>query len=138
MTIAVGSFIITWIMYIRRYTKHQGHSMPWMFFCIALEVSCTFFPIAGMWLYHTQLTMVNLTTNEHLNVRKYKYLYKSHHGKKTYRNPWFKGWVGNATDRLLNPGERCYMIPKDQESLLTSKSSPSAPGAGNQIPGDVV
>jgi hypothetical protein len=122
MSLALGSFTITLFIYLRRYTK-AGHSMPWMTLLMGLEVALTGLPIFGMWVYHTQLTMVNLTTNEHLNVRKYKYLYKIQNGKKVYKNPWFKGWWGNAMDRF-SPSERCYMIPKDQQELLSLTQNP--------------
>ena len=131
MSIALVSFMVTLTIYIRRYMK-AGHSMPWFTLLLGIEVSLTFLPLFGMWIYHTQLMMVNLTTNEHMNVRKYKYLYKSHHGKKTYKNPWFKGWFGNAMDRM-NPSERCYMIAKEKESLLQT-----SPSREQEHSGDIV
>ena len=139
MTFAIASFVITWIMYVKRLNKKAaaGETLSWTFYLICLEVSLTLLPVAGMWFYHTQLTMVNLTTNEHLNVRKYKYLFKGHHGKKTYHNPWFKGWFGNMQDRLIHPGECCYMIPKDHESLLNSNKSGDGAGTSG-TPGDIV
>jgi hypothetical protein len=114
MTFALGSFAITLIMYTRRNTQ----TTSWFTIFWGFEISMCFFPIAGMLAYHTQLTMVNLTTNEHLNVRKYKYLYPTINGKRTYRNPWFKGWWGNTMDRL-HPTDMCYMIAADRQGLTS-------------------
>lgn len=121
MTLALSSFVITLIMYLRRYT--QSNSFPWITFLLGLEISLTLLPVGGMLLYHTQLIMVNLSTNEHVNVRKYKYLYPTVNGKRQYRNPWFKGWRGNALDRLF-PNDMCYQIAGDQQGLMNRNASP--------------
>eukprot|EP00980_Cylindrotheca_fusiformis_P004177 scaffold909_cov135-Cylindrotheca_fusiformis.AAC.34 len=91
--------------------------MPWGFFFAGLEVCLTLIPISGMCIYHTQLAMVNLSTNEHMNLRRYKYFFPQVNGHRQYRNPWFKGWIGNFLDRM-NPSERCYIIPEEHESLM--------------------
>jgi hypothetical protein len=119
MTLALGSFLITLIMYTRRYT--QTNTMPWFTILCGFEIAICLLPIGGMLAYHTQLTMVNLTTNEHLNVRKYKYLYPTINGKRTYRNPWFKGWWGNTMDRF-HPTDMCYMIPAERQGLTSSNN----------------
>jgi hypothetical protein len=126
MTFALGSFAITLIMYTRRYTQ-KGYPTPWLTILCGFELAMCFFPVAGMLAYHTQLTMVNLTTNEHLNVRKYKYLYPTVNGKRTYRNPWFKGWWGNTMDRL-HPTDMCYMIAADRQGLTSSTDKYSSEG----------
>jgi hypothetical protein len=96
--------------------------MPWVTLLLGLEVSMCLFPVGGMFIYHTQLSMVNLSTNEHLNVRKYKYLYPTINGKRQYRNPWFKGWMGNFMDRM-KPSKMCYTIPADLQALTASHSN---------------
>jgi hypothetical protein len=122
MTLTGCSFILTLYMYLSRYTAN-GNSMPWMTLLVGLEVALTTLPLGGMFVYHTQLCMVNLTTNEHLNVRKYKYLYPTNaSGKRNYRNPWFKGWMGNFMDRM-QPSDRCYLITTEQQSLMMGSSS---------------
>jgi hypothetical protein len=120
MTLALFSFVVTLIIYLRRYTSNN--SMPWVTLLLGLEVCICLFPVGGMFIYHTQLSMVNLTTNEHLNVRKYKYFYPTINGKKQYRNPWFKGWMGNFMDRM-QPSEMCYTIPADHQALTASHSN---------------
>mmetsp|Transcript_133691 Transcript_133691/g.198727 ORF Transcript_133691/g.198727 Transcript_133691/m.198727 type:complete len:660 (+) Transcript_133691:163-2142(+) len=136
MTLAGCSFILTLYMYLSRY-KANGNSMPWMTLLIGLEVSITTLPLGGMFAYHTQLCMVNLTTNEHLNVRKYKYLYptSSKSGKRHYRNPWFKGWMGNFMDRM-QPSDRCYLITNEQQALMIAGSpNTNSSGDGTQKSG---
>lgn len=124
MSLGVVSFIITLVMYIRRFTV--DHSMPWMTLALGVELSLTTIPIVGMCGYHTQLAMVNLTTNEHMNVRKYKYLFPaSNSGTRKYRNPWFKGWIGNFMDRM-QPTDRSYMMPEDLEGLIQNTNPMNA------------
>lgn len=112
---ALLSFVITLYMYLHRYTK--THTMPWGFFLMGLEVSLTLLPITGMALYHTQLSMVNLSTNEHMNVRKYSYFFTKKNGEKHFKNPWHKGSVGNFNERM-NPSETSYILPLDRQCLL--------------------
>jgi hypothetical protein len=125
MTAGTSSFIITLIMYMRRYNVyHTDSSTQWMTLLFGILVGLTVLPLGGMWLYHTQLLMVNLTTNEHMNVRKYKYLFpiSTTTGKRKYQNPWFKGWFGNMMDRM-QPSERAYMIPEEHQGLTKQGSS---------------
>lgn len=69
-------------------------------------------------MYHTQLSMVNLSTNEHINLKKYHYFFPTKtNGKKHYKNPWFKGVVGNFNERM-NPSESSYVLPADYKGLL--------------------
>jgi hypothetical protein len=117
---AIFSFAITLTMYLHRYTSGE-HSMPWWTLLLGLEVILCLLPVGGMLIYHTQLSMVNLSTNEHLNVRKYKYLYPIVNGKRKFRNPWFKGWFRNVMDRM-QPSEKCYTIPADLQSLTQPAS----------------
>jgi len=117
MTLAELFFGITLYLYQKRYYAEHG-SMDWLVLCLGIEVVMNVIPIGGMCIYHTQLAMVNLSTNEHLNVRKYKYLYPVVNGKRQYKNPWFKGYWGNFMDRM-NPSSACYEVPSDHESLIS-------------------
>jgi hypothetical protein len=105
---------MTMILYLSRYSTEHS-SLPWVTFAWTIEISLCLFPVAGMAVYHTQLAMVNLTTNEHINVKRYRYLWQSPHNRK-YKNPWFKGSWGNMMDRLF-PSDACYMIAEDQVPL---------------------
>lgn len=117
MTFGILSFIVTLIIYARRY--HAEYSTwPVSTLLLGLEVGLCLMPVCGMALYHTQLSMVNLTTNEHINVRKYKYFFPAVNGRRQYRNPWFKGWLGNLMDRL-QPSDACYIVPQEHQPLQT-------------------
>lgn len=113
----VFSFVITLFIYVRRYRAEFG-SMPTVTLIVGLEICLCLFPVAGLLLYHTQLTGMNLTTNEHINLRKYKYFFRVLNGKKQYVNPWSKGFVGNFMDRM-NPSDRSYMMPAEFQPLTT-------------------
>ena len=69
-------------------------------------------------MYHTQLSMVNLSTNEHINLKKYHYFFpKKANGKRHFKNPWFKGILGNLNARM-NPSENSYVLPLEHQGLL--------------------
>lgn len=107
MTLACLGFGITLTIYLQR-------QFSW-FICIFGIYLCLFIlPAGGMLCYHTQLTMVNLTTNEHINVSRYKYLQNDHGG---FRNPFFKGWLNNTMGRF-SPSVSSYTLPTQHEPLL--------------------
>jgi ankyrin repeat protein len=119
MTTAVLSFAVTLGMFMHRSHKEKGE-ISWLLLALGIEICFTILPIGGLCFYHTQLSVVNLSTNEHINVRKYKYLYPpSANGKRQYKNPWFKGYWGNFMDRM-NPSPTCYEVASDHESLMGS------------------
>ena len=73
----------------------------------------------GLLIYHTQLVLVNLTTNEHINVTRYEHFWtKDSQGQRKYRNPWFQGYWNNVLDRFF-PTQASYRLPEQQEGLLT-------------------
>ena len=124
MSLAILMFAITLIMYTSRYKIEHGgagawsSTYPWLVLGLGIEICFIFFPVAGLFLYHTQLSFVmNLSTNEHMNVRRYKYLYPVIGGRRQFKNPWNKGYVGNFMDRM-NPSSQCYEIHADFESLI--------------------
>ncbi|KAG7372327.1 ankyrin repeat domain protein [Nitzschia inconspicua] len=130
MTVGVFLFMWTLVIWIMRYRKDHG-DIPWVLLMLGLEICLSIFPIGGLCFYHTQLSAVNLSTNEHLNVRKYKYLYPpSAKGKRQYKNPWFKGYWGNIMDRMC-PSKQCYEIPHDHEALISGHSVDTS-GAGHK------
>ena len=125
MTMAVLAFAVTLGMYMHRSHKEKGE-ISWILLALGIEICLTILPIAGLCFYHTQLSVVNLSTNEHINVRKYKYLYPaSASGKRQYKNPWFKGYWGNFMDRM-NPSPACYEIASDHESLMGNQGGHGA------------
>ena len=73
----------------------------------------------GLLIYHTQLVLVNLTTNEHINVGRYEHFWtKDSQGQRKYRNPWFQGYWNNVLDRFF-PTQASYRLPDQQEGLLS-------------------
>lgn len=127
MTAGVMSFIGTLVIYVSRYRSEYG-SFPWLVMGLGAEISVTVFPIGGLFLYHTQLTALNLTTNEHINMRRYKYLHPVIDGRRVFKNPWNKGVMGNFMDRF-HPSPACYEIHADFESLI-NKTAPMPPAGG--------
>jgi len=113
---AILSYSVTWIMYASRYTAEHG-SYPWLVMLLSAEISFILVPVFGLFVYHLQLTLTNLTTNEHMNMRKYRYLFPVIGGQRVFKNPWDKGYFGNFMDRM-SPSRDCYEIPADFESLI--------------------
>jgi hypothetical protein len=104
LTIYLVNFLILLCVYYRRTPlDHSPHHMAVVIGGAILGLHI-FFP-AGMLIYHTQLTGLNLTTNEHLNLFKYKYL-RPH---RPY-SPWDRGFVHNFLHRIVSPDERSYEL----------------------------
>jgi len=121
MTLGIMSFIGTLLIYSSRYKAEHG-SLPWLVVVAGGQLCFILIPVGGMLVYHTQLTLMNLTTNEHINMRRYKYLHPVINGRRVYKNPWDKGYMGNITDRLY-PSPACYEIHSDFQSLI-NKDAP--------------
>jgi hypothetical protein len=127
-------FVFFWILlffYWRRFTP-----TPVLTIAIGVFLGLHIFFPAGMLIYHSQLIFVNLTTNEHINVAKYEYLWQTTNEdgsqnkndqqpgasatasqQRRFYNPWDKGCLGNLMDRFA-PNDMCYLIPEEQSSLL--------------------
>eukprot|EP00934_Nitzschia_sp_Nitz4_P000834 Nitzschia sp. Nitz4//NODE_389_length_21930_cov_67.393920//9069//11776//NITZ4_additional_000049-RA//-1//CDS//3329531871//834//frame0 len=137
-TLGLVSFAYTLFVYCSRY-NHEHGVLPVFTMTIGIEVCFCLLISGGMLFYHTQLSVANLSTNgtsrpslssnpcsslghskclfvEHINVRKYPYLYRTVNGRSLYHNPWFKGWFGNMMDRV-NPSDACYMVPTERQPL---------------------
>ena len=102
MTLCYIGFFITFGIYMSRWSHFDT-----ILFVEACFFALPFIPCIGMLIYHTQLSMVNLTTNEHQNLHKYSYL-MNEQGR--YGNPFFRGWLSNFLDRFA-PTEALYTIP---------------------------
>mmetsp|Transcript_16179 Transcript_16179/g.44791 ORF Transcript_16179/g.44791 Transcript_16179/m.44791 type:complete len:647 (-) Transcript_16179:208-2148(-) len=111
-------FGFTLATYASRYRSVHG-SFPWLVIAFGSEIMFALIPIGTLLVYHTQLTLKNLSTNEHMNMMRYKYLFPVISGRRIYRNPWDKGFVGNVLGKL-NPSRACYEIPSDFESLINA------------------
>jgi len=125
MFMAYTGWYITFVIYLRRKFR-----VGVLLFGIYLGLF--FLMVIGMLIYHMQLTMINLTTNEHQNVARYKYLQNS---RGTYFNPFFKGLFGNFVDRMF-PSDMSYTIqrrPQEELSLMKEED-----GSNTEVNGNVV
>ena len=133
LTSSLLAFAMTMIMYLSRY-RAEHSSLPWMTIVATVEICLCLFPAGGLAAYHIQLSTANLTTNEHINIKRYKYFWRpnpnpmSRQGNGTgnsngsssmFHNPWNKGSWGNLMDRLF-PSDACYMIPEEHRPLQSS------------------
>lgn len=124
------SWCATFVMYTSRYKAAHG-TINWLVLVLGLEICIIIFPVAGLFIYHTQLSAMNLSTNEHMNSRRYKYLYPLVDNKRQFRNPWDKGYFGNFMDRM-HPSRLCYEIPDDHHSLVNSSTLSSSDNCCDQ------
>ena len=90
MTWCCVTFAITLSIYLQR-------RFSWFICIFGLYLSAFILFGGGMLVYHTQLSLLNLTTNEHINVSRYNYL-KGERGE--YKNPFFRGWLNNFLSRF--------------------------------------
>jgi hypothetical protein len=87
-----------------------------------------FFP-AGMLIYHTQLTGLNMTTNEHLNLFKYPYLRPN----RPY-SPWDRGFYSNFVNRIVYPDERSYELANSPlQGLLVQQRGENNGGSSSRV-----
>ena len=93
LTLAELGFICTYFIYISRVGFFTDKKV------LVLGFICSLFvlPALGMLLYHTQLVLKNLTTNEHQNLRKYSYLRDD---RGYYKKKFDKGFLGNLYSRF--------------------------------------
>lgn len=95
-------FVITWVTYEKRApTKEWGK--------IIMFVYCTLYSlmVISLLFYHTSLIAKNLSTNEHQNIWRYRYL-RDEFGR--FHNVFDKGRFANLMSRLF-PSPECYVIP---------------------------
>lgn len=109
MALAVIGFLITLAIYL-----HRQPQMDWGLLAGGIYVGLFIFPSGGMCIYHTQLMIVNLTTNEHQNVTRYKYLVNE---QGQYKNRFFRGYRNNVLDRFA-PSESSYTLPEQESPLV--------------------
>ena len=120
-------FINFWIMLLVHYVRTSSTDQKSLFtllFGIYLGLHILF--SGGMVIYHSQLIFANLTTNEHINLSRYDYLWDtSTSSRRIFANPWDKGCFSNMYDRFILPGDQCYLVPTDQHRESFPSVSPS-------------
>jgi len=98
-------FMVTVFKYLGR------NGWDWFMGTVGLYVCLFVLPGLMMLSYHTQLIHKNLTTNEHSNLFRYKYL---HDGNGRYRNPFDQGFMANLYDRMM-PSVTSYQVGGGRE-----------------------
>jgi len=116
MSICCITFMVTLYIYLSR-------QFSYTLLFSGIYLSLFILMAGGMCLYHTQLTMFNLTTNEHMNLGKYEYL-TSGTGRRmkgmtfgpggSFHNPFFQGWWANMISRLYHPNKATYTLPDNK------------------------
>ncbi|KAL9183567.1 hypothetical protein ACHAXT_004423 [Thalassiosira profunda] len=84
-------FVAAWILFLKR-----SKVFPKGAFLMGGYLGLYFVPVAFMAFYHTQLVLNNVTTNEQLNLRKYRYFW-GENGR--FRNPFNRGVIRNTLNR---------------------------------------
>jgi len=122
MTTSAIGFIITLYIYLSR-----KFSYTTLF--LGIHLSLIIFMAGGMCLYHTQLTLNNLTTNEHMNLHRYEYLHRKPNSSASgrngmifgpqgmYFNPFHRGGFRNVIQRFF-PNKQSYtLLPSDNNDV---------------------
>lgn len=143
-------YFVDHIVLFAKYVSRVNYQASWWTLGLGVFLPMHILMSGFLLIYHTQLTMLNLTTNEHVNLQKYDYLWTTTTTTTTssvkptdddieqglpaqqppvvnrkYKNPWNKGILRNFWDRF-NPSHSCYMLPEGKERLLSSSSSSSS------------
>lgn len=107
MSVSEFFFGITGILYLSHPEDPNGGIEFRMIF-LAIYLALFGFLSVGLCIYHTQLIHSNLTTNEHANAQRFKYLrYDPATGK--IDNPFDKGFIKNFIGRF-KPWKGSYML----------------------------
>lgn len=107
MTAGEILFAITGILYLRHPIDSDGRTEYRMIF-LALYIAFFGLLSGGLCIYHTQLISRNLTTNEHANMRRLRYL-NLDPATGTLSNPFDKGFIQNFRGRFT-PWKGSYML----------------------------
>jgi ankyrin repeat protein len=108
-------FLATWIQYLIR-----SETFDVLVFLSGCYLSFFIIPSVGLLVYHTDLIVKNLTTNEHQNAWKYSYLQDP--TTRTYNNQFDEGFLGNVYSRLF-PSESSYTLMADRQSTVLGSNS---------------
>jgi hypothetical protein len=88
---AIG-FITAWITFLVR-----SNPFPKGIFLLGGYFAMYLIPVGFMLCYHTNLVLGNTSTNEQMNVRKYRYLWDE---SGRFHNPFNRGIVQNILQRV--------------------------------------
>jgi hypothetical protein len=116
LMMAIG-FITAWIIFLKRST-----TFPTGVAACGGYLSLYFIPVSMMVVYHTQLILGNLSTNEQANLRRYRYFW----AEGRFRNPFDHGKIRNILSRL-SPDRSAYELgigganSEETESMLANE-----------------
>jgi len=106
-----AGFITAWIMFLKRSKEFpKGTFLMGGYFAMYL------IPVGFMAFYHTTLLLNNVTTNEQMNARKYRYFWDE--GGR-FRNPFNQGKVRNILQRC-SPDRSSYELSSGGDMELIS------------------
>jgi ankyrin repeat protein len=91
--------ITSWILFI-----HRSNTFPRTIFFFGGYLALYLFPVMMMAIYHTQLLCKNITTNEQINARKYRYFWDNN---RQFHNPFDQGIITNVLQKL-SPSRNAY------------------------------
>ena len=109
-----SGFITAWIIFLSRSKK-----FPKGIFLLGGYFSLYILPVTMMVVYHTQLVLNNISTNEQLNVHKYRYFWDEN-GR--FRNPFDHGKIRNILQRL-SPDRSSYELVHVRDGDASEPSS---------------
>lgn len=111
--------ITSWILFL-----HRSKTFPKAIFFIGGYLSLYILMVGMMAIYHTQLLCTNMTTNEQINARKYRYFWDSN---SQFRNPFNQGIITNVLQKL-SPNRNAYEF----ESYARSSSELEMTSLGDE------
>jgi hypothetical protein len=109
-------FVTAWIIFLSRSTSFPKS----VAFCGGY-LSLYIIPVLMMAVYHTQLVLSNTSTNEQMNLRKYRYFWAD--GR--FHNPFDHGKIRNILQRL-SPDRSSYELnpvgvdSEERQSMLAN------------------
>jgi uncharacterized membrane protein len=109
-----SGIIAAWILFM-----HRSKTFPKAIFFVGGYFALYLFPVLMMAIYHTQLLCKNVTTNEQINARKYRYFWDSN---RHFRNPFDKGIIVNVLQKL-SPCRDAYELHEDGRAIELEMTS---------------
>lgn len=100
-----GGFIMAWITFLKR-----SKEFPKGTFLIGGYMALYLIPVGFMAFYHTTLMLNNISTNEQMNARKYRYFWDE---SGRFRNPFDQGKIRNVLQRFW-PDRSSYELSQRQ------------------------
>ena len=105
-------FITAWVVFLNR-----AKAFPKGTFLIGGYISLYIVPVAMMVVFHTQLILNNISTNEQMNARKYQYFWDEN-GR--FQNPFNHGKIHNVLHRV-SPDRSSYELVRRTDGLMSGQ-----------------